>query len=57
MPSSARSRPATRSFFFLPGQLFLVEADKYQVFPLDNSILPRLLTTRPSSTAGRNEFT
>jgi arylsulfatase A-like enzyme len=38
-------------------ELFLVEADKYQVFPLDNSILERLLTPRPSSTAGRTEFT
>jgi arylsulfatase len=38
-------------------ELFLVEAQKYQVFPLDNSILERLLTPRPSSTAGRNEFT
>ena len=38
-------------------ELFLVEAEKYQVFPLDNSILPRLLTPRPSSTAGRTEFT
>ena len=38
-------------------ELFLVEAEKYQVFPLDNSILPRLLTARPSSTAGRTEFT
>jgi arylsulfatase len=38
-------------------ELFLVEAEKYQVFPLDNSILERLLTPRPSSTAGRTEFT
>jgi len=38
-------------------ELFLVEATKYQVFPLDNSVLPRLLTPRPSSTAGRTEFT
>lgn len=38
-------------------QLFLVEAQKYQVFPLDNSILPRLLTPRPNPTAGRTEFT
>jgi arylsulfatase A-like enzyme len=37
--------------------LFDSEAKKYQVFPLDNSILPRLLTARPSSTAGRSEFT
>ena len=38
-------------------ELFLVEAAKYQVFPLDNSILPRLLTPRPSATAGRTVFT
>src|SRR5262245_36537288 len=37
--------------------LFLTEAAKYSVFPLDNSILPRLLTPRPSATAGRTEFT
>src|SRR6185436_17717924 len=36
--------------------LFLSEAKKYQVLPLDNSILPRLITPRPSSTAGRSEF-
>ncbi len=38
-------------------ELFLVEAQKYQVFPLDNSVLPRLITPRPSSTAGQTEFT
>src|SRR4029078_7452826 len=38
-------------------ELFLVEAQKYQVFPLDNSILSRMITPRPSSTAGRPEFT
>ncbi|MBR1279088.1 arylsulfatase [Bradyrhizobium sp. AUGA SZCCT0283] len=37
--------------------LFLEEAKKYQVLPLDNSVLPRLLTARPSGTAGRSEFT
>ena len=37
--------------------LFVAEANKYQVFPLDNSVLPRLLTPRPSGTAGRTEFT
>jgi len=37
--------------------LFLKEAAKYSVFPLDNSILPRLLTPRPSATAGRTVFT
>jgi arylsulfatase A-like enzyme len=38
-------------------ELFLVEATKYNVFPLDNSILPRLVTPRPSATAGRTVFT
>jgi arylsulfatase len=38
-------------------ELFLVEAAKYQVFPLDNSILERILTPRPSATAGRDVFT
>jgi arylsulfatase A-like enzyme len=38
-------------------ELFLTEAAKYQVLPLDNSVLPRLLTPRPSGTAGRTEFT
>jgi arylsulfatase A-like enzyme len=37
--------------------LFLAEAAKYQVLPLDNSVLPRLLTPRPSGTAGRTTFT
>ena len=37
--------------------LFLSEAAKYQVLPLDNSILPRLTTPRPSATAGRTVFT
>ncbi len=38
-------------------ELFLVEAAKYQVFPLDNSLSERLLTPRPSLTEGRREFT
>jgi hypothetical protein len=33
------------------------EARKYQVLPLDNSILARMLTQRPSATAARTEFT
>src|ERR1041385_8807335 len=33
------------------------EARKYQVLPLDNSILERLLAPRPSAVAGRTEFT
>jgi arylsulfatase A-like enzyme len=37
--------------------LFLTEAAKYQVLPLDNSILPRLVTPRPSATAGKTVFT
>lgn len=36
--------------------MFMVEAKKYQVLPLDNSILQRILTPRPSATAGRDEF-
>ena len=36
--------------------LFLAEAAKYQVLPLDNSILPRIITPRPSATAGRTVF-
>src|SRR4029453_16796401 len=38
-------------------EAFLVEATKYNVFPLDNSILPRLIAARPSATAGRTVFT
>jgi len=37
--------------------LFMSEAKKYNVLPLDNSILPRLVTPRPSATAGRTLFT
>ena len=37
--------------------LFLTEAAKYQVLPLDNSVLPRIITPRPSGTAGRTTFT
>jgi arylsulfatase A-like enzyme len=36
---------------------FLVEATKYNVFPLDNTVLERLITPRPSATAGRTMFT
>ena len=38
-------------------ELFLMEATKYNVFPLDNSILARVLEPRPSGTGGRNVFT
>jgi hypothetical protein len=37
--------------------LFMLEAAKYQVFPLDNTLATRLITPRPSVTAGRNVFT
>jgi len=37
-------------------ELFLVEASKYNVFPLDNSVLQRALAPRPSATAGRTLF-
>jgi len=38
-------------------ELFMVEATKYQVFPLDNSLAARMVTPRPSVTAGRTVFT
>jgi hypothetical protein len=38
-------------------ELFLVEAAKFNVFPLDNSVAQRLVAPRPSATAGRNVFT
>ena len=38
-------------------ELFWQEAAKYQVLPLDASVTPRLVTPRPSLTAGRNVFT
>jgi arylsulfatase len=38
-------------------ELFMVEATKYNVFPLDNSVLPRIIAPRPSATAGRDLFT
>jgi arylsulfatase len=37
--------------------LFWAEAEKNQVLPLDASIATRLITPRPSLTAGRNVFT
>jgi len=36
--------------------LFWVEAQKYQVLPLDGSVALRFLVQRPSGTAGRSEF-
>jgi arylsulfatase len=37
--------------------LFWQEAAKYQVMPLDATVVTRLITPRPSITAGRNVFT
>jgi arylsulfatase A-like enzyme len=37
--------------------LFQAEAEKYQVYPLDNRAFVRLLTPRPGATAGKTVFT
>jgi arylsulfatase A-like enzyme len=37
--------------------LFVTEARKYQVFPLDTTVATRLIVPRPSITAGRSVFT
>jgi len=37
--------------------LFWVEANKYQVLPLDSSVATRLVQPRPNLAAGRTEFT
>ena len=37
--------------------LFLAEAEKYQVFPLDNRAFARYLDPKPSPTAGQSVFT
>jgi arylsulfatase len=37
-------------------QMFIDEAKKYQVFPMDASVAARIATPRPSITAGRKEF-
>ncbi len=34
-------------------ELFIAEASKYQVFPLDNALATRMVTPRPSVVAGR----
>jgi arylsulfatase len=38
-------------------KIFWEEAKKYQVLPLDASVTARMITPRPSITAGRNVFT
>lgn len=37
--------------------LFWKEAEKYQVLPLDSTVVTRIITPRPSLSAGRNVFT
>ncbi|MDD2738842.1 MAG: arylsulfatase [Methylomonas lenta] len=37
-------------------KLFIAEAKKYQVFPLDASVAARIVAPRPNITAGRSEF-
>lgn len=37
-------------------RLFIEEAKKFQVFPLDASVGPRVIAARPNITAGRTEF-
>lgn len=37
--------------------LFMAEAKKHQVLPLDTSVVTRMIAPRPSLTAGRNVFT
>jgi arylsulfatase len=37
-------------------RMFLAEAKKYQVFPLDASVAARIVAPRPNITAGRTEF-
>jgi len=38
-------------------QTFILEASKYNVFPLDDRLLPRFVGPKPSYTIGRTEFT
>jgi len=37
-------------------KLFIEEAEKYQVFPMDASVAARIIAHRPNITAGRSEF-
>jgi arylsulfatase len=38
-------------------KLFMSEAEKYNVFPLDNRVVERVIAPRPSTSAGRSVFT
>ena len=37
-------------------EMFIAEAKKYQVFPMDASVAARIIAPRPNITAGRSEF-
>jgi arylsulfatase len=37
-------------------KMFIAEAEKYQVFPMDASVAARVIAPRPNITAGRSEF-
>jgi hypothetical protein len=37
-------------------KMFIAEAEKYQVFPMDASVAARVIAPRPNITAGRTEF-
>jgi hypothetical protein len=37
-------------------KVFIAEAEKYQVFPMDASVAARVIAPRPNITAGRKEF-
>ena len=37
-------------------KMFIAEAEKYQVFPMDASVAARVIAPRPNITAGRKEF-
>jgi hypothetical protein len=37
-------------------KMFIEEAEKYQVFPMDASVAARIVAPRPNITAGRSEF-
>ena len=37
-------------------KMFIAEAEKYQVFPMDASVATRVIAPRPNITAGRSEF-
>src|SRR5271169_711411 len=51
-PASAERRDQAPAVY-----LFMQEAAKYQVFPLNNDTFARALAPRPSATAGKTIFT